>query len=230
MDNTILNFEKRKLEISTFLDYLVLLDKDSIELKYTESHEVKYKTVSPEFLTTLTANSFLLLYNVIESTIRNSIIAIYDNIKEEGVTFDELSENLKKLWTKFETERFKEGNFRMETIREFVLDFANKIITKEVVMFSEEWMDFSGNLDANEIRGLADKIGFLKSPDGRNLVKIKDKRNRLAHGEHTFYDVGKDFSVRDILELKNEVFAYLDDVVRNVGIYVQNKSYKSLVV
>ena len=229
MNNTILNFEKRKVEINTFLDYLVLLDKDSIELKYTENRETKYESVSSEFLTTLTANSFLLLYNVIESTIRNSIIAIYDNIKEEGVTFNELSDNLKKLWTKFETDRFKEGNFRMETIREFVLDFANKIVTREVVIFSEEWMDFSGNLDAQEIRGLADKIGFPKSPNGRNLVKIKEKRNRLAHGEHTFYDVGRDFSVRDIIELKNEVFEYLDDVVRNVGIYINNKSFKTAI-
>ncbi|MBN1987944.1 MAG: hypothetical protein JW783_00920 [Bacteroidales bacterium] len=229
MDNTILNFEKRKVEINIYLDYLVLLDKDGVELKYKEFQETKYTPVSSEFLTTLTANSFLLLYNVIESTIRNSIIAIYYNIKEEGVTFTELSDNLKKLWTKFETDRFKEGNFRIETIREFVLEFANKIAKEEVVMFSEEWMDFSGNLDANEIRGLAEKIGFLKSPDGRNLVKIKDKRNRLAHGEHTFYDVGKDFSVRDIVDLKNEVFDYLDDVVRNVGQYIQNKSFKSTV-
>jgi hypothetical protein len=229
MDNTILNFEKRKVEINTFLDYLVLLDKDSIELKYTENRETKYESVSSEFLTTLTANSFLLLYNVIESTIRNSIIAIYDNIKEEGVTFNELSDNLKKLWTKFETDRFKEGNFRMETIREFVLDFANKIVIGDTVIFSEEWMDFSGNLDAQEIRILADKIGFPKSPDGRNLVKIKEKRNRLAHGEHTFYDVGRDFSVGDIIELKNEVFEYLDDVVRNVRVYIDNKSFKSTV-
>ena len=117
----------------------------------------------------------------------------------------------------------------METIREFVLDFANKIVTREVVIFSEEWMDFSGNLDAQEIRGLADKIGFPKSPNGRNLVKIKEKRNRLAHGEHTFYDVGRDFSVRDIIELKNEVFEYLDDVVRNVGIYINNKSFKTAI-
>jgi len=171
----------------------------------------------------------LLLYNVIESTIRNSIIAIYDTIKEEGVTFDELSENLKKLWTKFETERFKEGNFRMETIREFVLDFVNRILSREIVIFPEDWMDFSGNLDANEIRGLAEKIGFLKSPDGRNLVKIKDKRNRLAHGEHTFYDVGKDFSIREIIELKSEVFDYLDDVVKNVHHYIENKGYTCIV-
>ncbi len=225
MDNTIINFEKRKTEINTYLDYLILLDKDTIELKYTENQEEKSKQVAPEFLTTLTANSFLLLYNVIESTIRNSIVAIYDNIKAEGVTFNDLSGNLKKLWTKFETDRFKEGNFRMESIRDFVLDFANKIVLNEVVVFSEDWMDFSGNLDANEIRVLAEKIGFLKSPDGRNLVKIKDKRNRLAHGEHTFYDVGKDFSVREIMDLKNEVFMYLDDVVNNVGDFIKSKSY-----
>lgn len=228
MDNTKSNFEKRKIEIDTYIRYLLLLDKDDVKLSYSQNNEKKTEQIESAFLTTLTANSFLLLYNVIESTIRNAIIAIYDNIKNEGITFDELSDNLKKLWARYETERFKEGNFKMDTIREFVLDFANKITAKEIVVFSEEWMDFSGNLDANEIRGLAEKIGFLKSPDGRNLVKIKDKRNRLAHGEHTFYDVGKDFSVKEIDELKDEVFEYLDDVVNKVELFLEKKSYKKL--
>lgn len=226
MDNTLLNYAKRKSEIDIFLEYLVILDKDNVELKYVEREVVKLTNVSPEFLTTLTANSFLLLYNVIESTIRNSIIAIYDSVRDEALTFDELSDNLKKLWTKFETDKFKEGSFKMESIREFVLDFANKIVSNDVVIFSEDWMDFSGNLDAQKIRSLAGKIGFLTSPDGSNLVKIKEKRNRLAHGEHTFYDVGKDFSVGDIIELKNEVFDYLDDVVRNITAYINSKDYK----
>ena len=226
MDNTKSNFEKRKIEIDTYIKYLLLLDKDDVELSYSLNNEKKTELIESAFLTTLTANSFLLLYNVIESTIRNAIIAIYDNIKNEGITFDELSDNLKKLWARYETERFKEGNFRMDTIREFVLDFANKIATKEIVVFSGEWMDFSGNLDANEIRGLAEKIGFSKSPDGRNLVKIKDKRNRLAHGEHTFYDVGKGFTIREIDELKVEVFEYLDDVVNKVELFIENRSYK----
>ncbi|MDP3914421.1 MAG: MAE_28990/MAE_18760 family HEPN-like nuclease [Bacteroidota bacterium] len=226
MDNTKSNFEKRKIEIDTYIKYLLLLDKDDVELSYSQNNVKKTELVEGAFLTTLTANSFLLLYNVIESTIRNAIIAIYDSIKNEGITFDELSDNLKKLWARYETERFKEGNFKMDTIREFVLDFANKITAKEIVVFSEEWMDFSGNLDANEIRGLAEKIGFLKSPDGRNLVKIKDKRNRLAHGEHTFYDVGKDFTIKEIDTLKVEVFEYLDDVVSKVELFIENRSYK----
>jgi len=37
MNNTIINFEKRKLEINTYLDYLLLLDKDTVELKYIEN-------------------------------------------------------------------------------------------------------------------------------------------------------------------------------------------------
>ena len=130
MNNTILNFEKRKVEINTFLDYLVLLDKDSIELKYTENRETKYESVSSEFLTTLTANSFLLLYNVIESTIRNSIIAIYDNIKEEGVTFNELSDNLKKLWTKSKLTVLKKEIFEWR-------QFVNLYLTLQIKLLLE---------------------------------------------------------------------------------------------
>ena len=86
-------------------------------------------------------------------------------------------------------------------------------------------MDFSGNLDADEIRKLADKIGFEKAVNGRNLVKIKDKRNRLAHGEQTFYDVGKDFSVGDLNDFKNETFAYLSSIMNNIEKFIIDKNY-----
>ncbi len=60
-------------------------------------------------------------------------------------------------------------------------------------------------------------------------IKIKDNRNRLAHGEHTFYDAGKKSSVKEIIELKDEVFHYLDDVVKNIGDYIDTKSYTKTV-
>ncbi len=92
-------------------------------------------------------------------------------------------------------------------------------------MLSKENMDFSGNLDAQKIRDLADNIGFNISPDGRNLLEIKIKRNRLAHGEQTFYDVGKDFSVEQLSVFKDETFTYLSDVIEKIELFICDKKY-----
>ena len=44
------------------------------------------------------------------------------------------------------------------------------------------------------------------------MQATKNKKNRLAHGEQTFYEVGKDFSVNDLFAFKDETFKYLSDV------------------
>jgi len=77
-------------------------------------------------------------------------------------------------------------------------------------------MPFSGNLDAREIRNISRKIGFSEVSNGRNLNEIKNKRNRLAHGEQTFYGVGKDYSLQDLTEFKDETFTFLQEFIDNV--------------
>lgn len=216
------DFNKRKSEIEVYVKYIKIFDDDDTKLSYNIEGVQEIKKIEQDFLTTLTANSFLLLYNIIESTIRNSVVEIYENIKDDEITFDHLSDKFKKLWTNFEIK----PHINSESIKDFVIEFANRIKSNESVIFSEEWMSFSGNLDANEIRRLAAKMGFQTTSDGRNLVEIKEKRNRLAHGEQTFYDVGRNYSVNDINTLKNEVFNYLDDVIEKIGNFIDEKQYK----
>jgi hypothetical protein len=62
--------------------------------------------------------------------------------------------------------------------------------------------------------------------DGRNLVTIKNKRNDLSHGEYTFSDIGKDFTVNDLKNFKNETLAYLSDVINNIEQFINEQQYK----
>jgi hypothetical protein len=226
MDSTRLAFNERKVEIDNYIKYLKILDDDRTTIKYHEEGSCCERKVDMQFHTTLIANAFLILYNLIESTVRNSISAIYSNIEEEGLSYDDLSEHLKKIWVKYSTtDRLKEGSFKQDTMRDCVLEFAETILRKEMVVFSKEWVEFSGNLDAKVIRNIAGKYGFDISPNGRNLVEIRKKRNRLAHGEQTFYEVGKDFTVNDIIVFKEEVFNYLSDVVEKIENYLSGKKY-----
>lgn len=122
----------------------------------------------------------------------------------------------------------KEGNYKPETLREYVFNLTRDILNKETIIFSKDNMDFSGNLDAKKIRNLATKFGFESSPNGRNLVEITRKRNRLAHGEQTFYEVGKDFTVNEIELFKNETFNYLEDVISKIERFISEKEYTSI--
>ncbi len=225
MDNTKQDFDNRKSEIENYFKFLLIFDDDNTKIQYEKEGEIVIEKIQPQFQIILIANAFLILYNLIESTVRNSIIEIYTKIEDDEITFDELSDNLQRIWIKQTTDKLKENNFTPETLREYVLDLAKNILKKETIKLSNDKMDFSGNLDASKIRKLANKIGFDKAMNGRNLVEIKNKRNRLAHGEQTFYDVGKDFSVGELNDFKNETFAYLSDIINNIEKFIINENY-----
>jgi len=225
MDNTKQDFDNRKLEIENYFKFLLIFDDDNTKIKYKKNDEIVEEKIQPQFQIILIANAFLILYNLIESTVKNSIIEIYTKIEDDELTFDKLSDNLQKLWIKQTTNKLKENNFKPETLQESVFNIAKDILQKETIKLVKNKMDFSGNLDAGKIRELADKIGFDKAVNGRNLVEIKNKRNRLAHGEQTFYDVGKDFSVGELNDFKNETFEYLSDIINNIEKFIIDKNY-----
>jgi len=227
MDNTKQDFENRKGEIENYFEFLSIFDNDDTRLQYKKINTIVTERIQPQFQVILIANAFLILYNLIESTVRNSIIEIYTKVEDDEITFEELSDNLQKIWIKQSTDNLKENNFNPETLQGYILNLARDILKNETIKLSKDKMDFSGNLDANKIRILAEKIGFGKSTNGRNLVEIKNKRNRLVHGEQTFYDVGKDFSVKELTDFKNETFNYLSDIIDKIEIFILAENYKN---
>ena len=107
-----------------------------------------------------------------------------------------------------------------------ISSFDNAIVlAKETIALSKDDINISGNIDAKKIRELAKNIGFEKSSNGRNLQNIKDKRNRLAHGEQTFYDVGKNFTFKELNGFKQETFDYLTDVIEKIEKFIVDQEY-----
>jgi hypothetical protein len=88
-------FDKRKQEIQTYIKFLNNTEdkQDVIESLLDGREEAKL------LRKVLFANTYLLLYNLVESSIRNSIQEIYDHFEQEGVSFDELNGKLKKVAT-----------------------------------------------------------------------------------------------------------------------------------
>lgn len=225
MDNTREDFNTRKKEIENYFKFLKILDDDDTKLQYIEKGETVAKKIELKFLTILLANAFLILYNLIEATVRNSIVELYLKIEEDKISFDKLNGNLKKLWIKQETDHLKEGQSKQETLINHVMHIAQSILKKETIRLSKGSIDLSGNIDAQRIRELAQQIGFNTTSNGRNLVSIKEKRNKLAHGEQTFYDVGKDHTVGELFSLKDETFDYLENVIEKIEQFITDKTY-----
>ena len=227
MDNTKSNFEYSKNEVEEYFSFLEIMEYDEVLLKYKNLENERFfeKIISNKIQTIFIANAFLILYNLIESTVRNSIIDIYEKINEDEISYDKLSDNIKNIWINGEVINLKEGNYSNETLSKNIGNIAKNILTQEIIQLSKEDIKISGNIDAQKIRDLAKNIGFRISPNGRNLEAIKDKRQRLAHGEQTFYDVGKDFTFNELNAFKQETFDYLLDVIGKIEIFITQQGY-----
>jgi len=224
MDNTRIDFEKRKEEINEYFKFLEILNNDAVSLKYKNIDGIQEIMLTTKLQKIFIANTFLLLYNVIESTVRNSIVEIYNKIQDDEVVYSSLSEKIKQIWLHKNGKKFLTN--KNKSIEKNLRNIINEVVNSEIVILTKDDIHVSGNIDANEIRILASKIGFEKSNDGRHLADIKIKRNRLAHGEQTFHDIGKDFTYNELNSYKQNTFEYLEDVINKIKSFIHNQKYK----
>lgn len=222
MNTTRSEFQKRMSEINVYFETLAMLDRGVCRIVcQTLTGEEKIMPIDSELSKILKANGFVLLYNLIESTVRKSIDAILNVVKDEGLTYRALSDKLKKLWIKQEIKNINANEIGIK-----VLNIAESILNNELLLLKQECITISGNIDAQKIREIAQAVGCDEPKDGAALKTIKDKRNHLAHGEYTFAEIGKEFSVKDLMTFKQKTEEHLKLVLTNVEEYINNKKYR----
>ncbi len=230
MNNTLVEFQKRIKEVDIYFQTLDLLDKGRCEISCIDIQgNVHHKEIDNELSKILKANGFLLLYNLIEATIKTSIDEIFITIHSSNITFKSLTENLKSLWINQEIKDLKENTFNVATLRTKVMNISESILKSELTLFKSECINISGNIDAKKIREVAKQFGYNEPKNGGGLLTIKNKRNHLAHGEYTFAEIGKDYTVGDLVKFKDETELYLTEVLSNIDNYLVDMKFKALV-
>ena len=210
-------FRTRVAEIDAYVDFIAGLDDGSTRLLHGAAEQSAYSaTQRDDLVRTFKASALLMLYNLMESSLTNAVEAIFDELENETVSFDFCRDEIRLVVL---------GNMRqhqpkklLPQLNELAVDIVTKTFRKNEV--------FSGNVDAREIRGVAKQYGFSE-PSGRGdrLFTVKTDRNDLAHGSKSFAEVGRSYSVSDILQIKNDVVAYLTEMLANVAEYLTTKSY-----
>ena len=222
MNTTKSEFNKRLAEINTYFDTLSMIDKGKCRIVCQDIQgKEEERLIDPDLSRILKANGFILLYNLIEATVRKSIDAILNMVRNEGLTYGDLSDKLKTLWINQEV-KGKGAN----SIGQKVKEMAEDILNNKILLLTHECVNISGNIDAQKVRDIARRVGYNEPKDGAVLKTIKDKRNHLAHGEYTFAEIGKDFSVNELMKYKDETERFLHSVLDNVERYINDKKYK----
>ncbi len=216
------DFNERSKEVSKYFIFLKSLEQATTKISMEDLNgNPKIKEVDSDLLKTLKASAFLLLYNLVEATMRNAITTIFDELRTQGISYDDIKPELKKIVLR----NFKKRSF------DHLFSTINTIAFDIITAGFDENDLFSGNLDGRKIRETASEYGFshqtdyAKTGDGNDLLTVKTNRNNLAHGFKTFTEVGRDKTADELLEIKNKVVRYLRQILVNIDQYLSNQDY-----
>ena len=211
------DFQTRAGEIENYFRFVEQLAEGNFRLTASDLSTAPLSQGDYDsLLKTLKANGFILLYNLVESTMKNAIEAVFEEFRAKGVSFDDCREEVRHIVIS----NLKAHN--PDRVFTALTPLAQKILTET---FRKE-KAFAGNVDAKKIREVAKEYGFSPpKAKGDNLLTVKSQRNDLAHGDKAFAEVGRDFDVERLVKIKMEVLDYLREVLGNISTYLVNKEY-----
>lgn len=229
-------FDKRVAELNSFYDILNIIELENPRIaafKVEEENVVNIELqVNSSKIDTLRSTTYLILYNLIESTVYNSVISVFDEISDKGLKYFDIVEDVQKYWL---NNLYKhDDKKKKETIIDTIMNVAIQIFNNTIVLASNE-INYGGSLDAQTIFATAKSMRidmsnvhriYDKHKHGHTLLEIKQKRNWLAHGEKSFIEVGSTCSYGQLEETKVIVLNFLGEFIKAVEYYIANQLYK----
>ncbi len=233
MKNFIQDFNKRVSEIE---QYFELVDKIE-QLSSLTDRKIIFPSgeyiVNIDLQKILKSNCYLLLYNLIESSIRNGIVAIHDAINTDNLKYQELTSKIQQLWINNDlTKSFLDRFITKDTIAKNIEDILENINKDQNIIIEANNISISGNLDAKTIKNLIDIYGFygnLGIPE-KEINYILDfvvkMRCDLAHGNISFTDSSYTKLWSELIIEKDKIIKYLTHLLDNIENFIDNKKYK----
>ena len=172
-----------------------------------------------DFQLVLKSSLILMLYNALEGTMSNLLTELFDNITSKKISIENLPENLQETIYKFHLKKIGD---QVEKLRTFNNYNGIEICNVSYLEINKYLKLFSGNLDSRSIKKLSLKLGVALSVkvDEPALLKVKNIRNKLAHGETKFSNTCQDITLDESKDLCNKVKKYLGNVIDQYEVFL----------
>lgn len=225
MEFIILEFEEKIREINEYFNFV-----QTTTHLTREFDETRTIVVSETVHHVLKSNLFLLLYNLIESSFKNSLEKICTEITADELMYQNVVPQIKQMWINTKYKNFDETCAIPREIQKskFVM---NKIdtIAQDIVNIRFD-SKLSGNVTPEIIKKSIKEYGLethqISEQNSSSLFIIKDKRNNLAHGNESFSECGRNYTLLKLDEIKNESTNYMRFILTHIKIFIEDKKYK----
>lgn len=212
----------RKDEVDSVYQFLASLENGTITSPPGIANMLTVKT-------SVKAGILLMLYNAVESTMTNCLSRIHKEMIDAQIKFSDCNSNIQKMLIVY-YENILQKNSDNSKRAEHILNLLHLLNGSDTFNVSYGDLEkfyslYSGNLDSREILAVMEKYGASFSERISELKTIKDFRNQLAHGVHSFEEVGREISLPQLGVMKDRTFEYLTKVVNAVKVFISDKKY-----
>jgi hypothetical protein len=216
------DFQEKSKEVKQYCLWLKNVESKMIQLSIGDhsANRNKIKSLDSELEKTLKATVFLLLYNLVESTIRSAVEYIYDDLKNNQTSFDDLNQSFQNHIIKI----LKNSSLKDKAWKPTI---ALTLIT----ISADIDLSFAGNLDAKKIKETLKNYGITLTKqvgnmtNGEDLLIVKNARKDLAHGHSSFSEKSRNYTSGDLLAMQKRVTLFLKQVLIDVQNYVDQQKY-----
>jgi len=227
MHDVIADFQERVKEIEEYLKLLAILSHTSAQIHIDRKRP---KRVSNVAIKTMKASCFLMLYNLVESSIRGSMTTLYGKMNADEKPLSGFDSYVKDIWIEQNFKIMEPLSANQSSYRDLVRKMIESVLDSSLLSLDSRKINISGNLDARAIRELFARhkistVTHYRAFGGAELKTVKDQRNSLAHGDISFADCGQQYTVSDIDSIKKQTVTYLRSSLRNVMKYMDRNEY-----
>jgi hypothetical protein len=229
MQSVLNDFEDRVEELGSFFKLLRRLD-GTDELVSRHGKKTVRSPIRVEWRATLKATAYLLIYNMVESSIRDAVTYLYSRVNLRELSANRLRDEIVEIWVEQEF-RCKDAFSASPRV---YFDLSRKLVnhaaSRAVIEIKSDDLPLAGNLDGQNIIRLCQKHGMtFKMPKaakgGTELANVKANRNALAHGSLSFEECGRTVTVAELERVRRETVAFVRAVLRSFRHYSSRRSY-----
>lgn len=227
----IADFDARVAEIDNYFQMLQSYENGELKIVSGIGRQiVAIGTDLTEWSKMLKGGAFLVLYNLVESTIRRGFQSLFDTITSDGISGSGITELIRKQWIMQKNRRVQAFDGSPKIYMQIADEIVTEIINNTAVKMRSDRLPISGNLCDTVVRAVCDSHGVSHwSPAAANggaaLTNVKLKRNALAHGNESFVDVGSTVSAGDLVAAKNEVVLFMKSILQNLQAFATGRAY-----
>lgn len=221
-------FNQNVEDINNFISLLKFVDSietyKNVELTNTAMQTSLIVTSTQQKC--MRSQAVLMLYNIVESTVVECMLSIFDAIKDEHLKYHELDDSLRDKWLRTKMNNGDSIKTRVARAKEIIGNISSNIF------FSDEIGRFNGNVDLRTILNVCKdfklQLGAIPNKEEVTITlkSIKDARNHLAHGDVSYSNYGSTILFSDIIKYKTNTLEFLSFFMDRIEDYISNKKYR----